>query len=387
MQNSKVIQAPVTPSENKEKKQRKPIDLPLLTLVLVLLTVGLVMLFSASYATAYYNEGNSFAFISRQLLWAVLGVVVMFIVSTVNYRIYHRLALIILLITIALLILVLFMPPVHGCRRWIFIGSIANIQPSEIAKFAVTIMFAQLASTFGDKMKTFRFGVLPFMAILGVIGILMVLEPHLSGTIIIACIGLSIMLVGGTKLRWFAIGGALIVAALAVVVMIPGVIDYAMSRIEHWIHPETDPLGSGFQTLQSLYAIGSGGLLGLGLGNSRQKFMYLPESENDFIFAIVCEELGFVGAALILILFALLIWRGFVIAMKASDKFGSLIAVGLTVQVGLQALLNIAVVTNTIPNTGISLPFFSYGGSSLLMLLAQMGVLLSISRDANIEKT
>ena len=387
MQNGKVIQAPINQPERKTKKKKNPIDLPLLTLVLVLLTVGLVMLFSASYATAYYNEGNSFAFISRQLLWAIMGVVVMFIVSRIDYRIFHRLAFPILLVTIALLVLVLFMPPINGCRRWIFIGSIANIQPSEIAKFAVTIMFAQLASTFGEKMKTFRFGVLPFLVILGIIGALMVLEPHLSGTIIIMCIGLSIMLVGGTKIRWFAIGGIIIVAAIVGAIMIPGVVQYAMSRIEFWLHPENDPLGSGFQTLQSLYAIGSGGLLGLGLGNSRQKYMYLPESENDFIFAIVCEELGFIGAAIILILFALLIWRGFVIAMKAQDKFGCLIAVGLTVQVGLQALLNVAVVTNTIPNTGISLPFFSYGGSSLLMLLAQVGVLLSISRNANIEKS
>ena len=387
MAKGKVIQAPIAEKRQETTKKRPPMDLPLLTLVLVLLTIGLVMLFSASYATAYYNEGSSFAFISRQLLWAGLGVFLMFVISKVNYHIFHRLAFVILLIALALLVIVLFMPPVNGCRRWIFIGSIANIQPSEIAKFAVTVMFAQLASTFGDKMKTFRYGVLPFLLILGIVGALMVLEPHLSGTIIIMCIGLSIMLVGGTRILWFVIGGALVVAAIAGAIMIPGVIEYAMSRIEFWLHPENDPLGSGFQTLQSLYAISSGGLLGLGLGSSRQKFMYLPESENDFIFAIVCEELGFVGAAIILILFALLIWRGFVIAMKARDKFGCLIAVGLTVQVGLQALLNVAVVTNTIPNTGISLPFFSYGGSSLLMLLAQMGVLLSISRDANIEKS
>lgn len=387
MAKGKVIQAPIAETKQETTKKRPPMDLPLLTLVLVLLTIGLVMLFSASYATAYYNEGSSFAFISRQLLWAGLGVFLMFVISKINYHIFHRLAFIILLISIALLVLVLFMPPINGCRRWIFIGSIANIQPSEIAKFAVTVMFAQLASTFGDKMKTFRYGVLPFLLILGIVGALMVLEPHLSGTIIIMCIGLSIMLVGGTRILWFVIGGGLVVAAIIGAIMIPGVIQYAMSRVEFWLHPENDPLGSGFQTLQSLYAISSGGLLGLGLGNSRQKFMYLPESENDFIFAIVCEELGFVGAAIILILFALLIWRGFVIAMKARDKFGCLIAVGLTVQVGLQALLNVAVVTNTIPNTGISLPFFSYGGSSLLMLLAQMGVLLSISRDANIEKS
>ncbi len=382
MQNAKTVSS----AAPKVKKKRGAMDLPLLTLVMVLLTLGLVMLFSASYATAYYNEGSSFAFISRQLLWALMGTVAMLVISNIDYRIFHRLAFPILIITLILLVIVLFMPPIKGCRRWIFIGSIANVQPSEIAKFAVTIMFAQLATMFGDKMKTFRWGVLPFMGILGVIGVLMMLEPHLSGTIIIMCIGLSIMLVGGTKLKWFMFGGIMIAAALAVAIMIPGVIEYAMSRIEFWLHPESDPLGKGFQILQSLYAIGSGGLMGLGLGNSRQKYMYLPESENDFVFAIVCEELGFVGASIIIILFALLIWRGFVIAMKAKDKFGCLIAVGLTVQVGLQALLNIAVVTNTIPNTGISLPFFSYGGSSLMMLLAQMGVLLSISRQASVDK-
>ncbi len=382
MQNAKTVSS----AAPKAKKKRGAMDLPLLTLVMVLLTLGLVMLFSASYATAYYNEGSSFAFISRQLLWALMGTVAMFVISNIDYRIFHRLAFPILIVTLILLVIVLFMPPIKGCRRWIFIGSIANVQPSEIAKFAVTIMFAQLATMFGDKMKTFRWGVLPFMGILGVIGVLMMLEPHLSGTIIIMCIGLSIMLVGGTKLKWFVFGGIMIAAALVVAIMIPGVIEYAMSRIEFWLHPESDPLGKGFQILQSLYAIGSGGLMGLGLGNSRQKYMYLPESENDFVFAIVCEELGFVGASIIIILFALLIWRGFVIAMKAKDKFGCLIAVGLTVQVGLQALLNIAVVTNTIPNTGISLPFFSYGGSSLMMLLAQMGVLLSISRQASVDK-
>lgn len=376
-----------SPRAKKQKKEVKPLDLPLLVLVLLLLVSGLIALFSASYATAYYNEGNSFAFISRQLLWAVLGVAFMFIISRIPYQIFHRLALPIMLVTIVLLIIVLFMPPIKGCRRWIFIGNALNLQPSEIAKFAVTVFFAQLVAVFGEeKMKTFRYGVLPFMLTLGVIGVLMVLEPHLSGTILIMCIGLSIMLIGGTKLKWFAFGGLLIAAAVVVVIFTPNLIAYAKDRIDFWIHPENDPLGKGFQTLQSLYAIGSGGLLGLGLGNSRQKYLYLPEIENDFVFSIWCEELGFVGAALVIILFALLIWRGFVVAMKAKDKFGSLIAVGLTVQIGLQALLNIAVVTNTIPNTGISLPFFSYGGSSLFMLLAQMGVLLSISRDSNVEK-
>ena len=385
MTKARVIEA--TPRAPKPKKERKPLDLPLLVLVLLLLTSGLIALFSASYATAYYNEGNSFAFISRQLIWAALGLVAMIVISNIPYQIFHRLALPIMLFSIALLIVVLFMPPINGCRRWIFIGGF-NIQPSEIAKFAITIFFSQLIVVFGEeKMKTFRFGVLPFLITLGVVGALMVLEPHLSGTVLIMCIGLAIMFVGGTKIKWFAFGGLIVVAAVVVVIFTPDLIAYAKDRIDFWFHPENDPLGKGFQTLQSLYAIGSGGLLGLGLGNSRQKYMYLPESENDFVFAVWCEELGFVGAALVIILFALLIWRGFVVAAKAKDKFGSLIAVGLTVQIGIQALLNIAVVTNTIPNTGISLPFFSYGGSSLLMLLAQMGVLLSISRHAHIEKT
>ena len=385
MTKARVIEA--TPRAPKPKKERKPLDLPLLVLVLLLLTSGLIALFSASYATAYYNEGNSFAFISRQLIWAALGLVAMIVISNIPYQIFHRLAFLILLLSIVLLIVVFFMPPINGCRRWIFIGGF-NIQPSEIAKFAITIFFSQLIVVFGEeKMKTFRYGVLPFLLTLGVVGVLMVLEPHLSGTVLIMVIGLALMFVGGTKIRWFAIGGLIVVAAVVVVILTPDLIAYAKDRIDFWIHPENDPLGKGFQTLQSLYAIGSGGLLGLGLGNSRQKYMYLPESENDFVFAVWCEELGFVGAALVIILFALLIWRGFVVAAKAKDKFGSLIAVGLTVQIGIQALLNIAVVTNTIPNTGISLPFFSYGGSSLLMLLAQMGVLLSISRHAHIEKT
>ncbi len=387
MARAKVLNMSEKLSQEKPKKISRPMDLPLLILVLLLLVSGLIALFSASYATAYYSEGSSFHFISRQLVWAGLGVFIMLIVSHIDYRIFHRLALPIMAVSIVLLIIVLFMPEIKGCKRWIFIGSSLNIQPSEIAKFAVIIFFAQLIVVFGEeKMKTFKFGVLPFLGVLGVVGVLMVLEPHLSGTIIIMTIGLSLMLVGGTKIKWFGIGGAFIAAAVVVVILTPDLIAYAQDRIEYWIHPESDPLGAGFQTLQSLYAIGSGGLLGLGLGNSRQKYMYLPESENDFVFSIWCEELGFVGAALVIILFALLIWRGFVVAMKAKDKFGSLIAVGLTVQIGIQALLNIAVVTNTIPNTGISLPFFSYGGSSLLMLLAQMGVLLSISRHSNIEK-
>jgi len=237
-----------------------------------------------------------------------------------------------------------------------------------------------------DRMKTFRHGILPFAGVLGVIVVLMMLEPHLSGTILILAIGSIMMIVGGANMKWFLAAAVAGIALLAVIVMIPGVIGYAASRLEYWIDPWSDPQGKGFQTIQSLYAIGSGGLMGLGIGNSRQKYLYLPEPQNDFIFSIVCEELGFVGAALIILLFALLVWRGFVIGMRCKDRFGSLVAVGLTAQVGIQAILNIMVVTNTIPNTGISLPFFSYGGTSLVMLLCQMGVVLAISRQTTLEK-
>ena len=235
-------------------------------------------------------------------------------------------------------------------------------------------------------MKTFRYGILPFLIVLGVISGLMVLEPHLSGTILILTIGIVMMFVGGVDLKWFVLGVAALAAGVVVVVMIPGVIQYAQSRLEYWLDPFADPQGLGFQTIQSLLAIGSGGVMGLGLGNSRQKYLYIPEPQNDFVFSTVCEELGLVGASIIVILFALLVWRGYVIAIRAQDKFGTMLSVGLTTQVGLQALLNIAVVTNTIPNTGISLPFFSYGGTALMMLLAQMGVILSVSRRAALEK-
>jgi cell division protein FtsW len=381
---ARVIDAP---KKVKPPKEKQPMDLPLLVLVFLLLVSGLIALFSASYATAYYNEGNSFAFISRQLLWAAVGVVFMLIISKIPYQIFHRLALPIMVLSIALLVVVLFMPPINGCRRWIFIGNVLNLQPSEIAKFAITIFFAQLIVVFGEeKMKTFRFGVLPFMITLGIVGALMVLEPHLSGTILIMCIGLAIMLVGGTRIKWFAILGGIVVAAVIVVIFTPDLIAYAKDRIDFWLHPENDPLGKGFQTLQSLYAIGSGGLLGLGLGNSRQKYMYLPESENDFVFAVWCEELGFVGGVFIILPFVLLIWRGFTIAFHARDKFGALLVIGIVSRVAVQTILNIGVVTNALPSTGISLPFFSYGGTALLVLLAEMGVVLSVSRLGYLEK-
>lgn len=377
---------PRTEAAQMPKEARGSIDITFLVLVLFLVTFGLIMLFSASYANALYHKDDSFFYVKKQVIFAAIGIVGMVVMAIVDYRIFNKLAVVMMLGSLVLLVIVLFMAPSNNARRWIWLPGGGNFQPSEVAKFAVICMFAKLIMVNQDRMKTFKYGIVPFAVILVAVAALMIAEPHLSGTILILAIGATMMFVGGTDLKWFGIaiiGGVLL---LGIVVMLPGVIDYAAGRIEHWLNPFIDPKGEGYQTIQSLYAIASGGLMGLGLGNSRQKYLYIPEPQNDFIFAIVCEELGFVGAALIVILFALLVWRGFVIAMKARDKFGAMLAVGLTVQVGLQALLNIAVVTNTIPNTGISLPFFSYGGTSLTMLLAQMGVVLSVSRRAALEK-
>ena len=255
------------------------------------------------------------------------------------------------------------------------------MQPSEIAKFAVVLVFAHIIALNHDRMRDFSVGVLPFALVLGVVAALMLLEPHLSGTVLILGIGAVLMFVGGTGLRGFLLAGAGGIGAVAAAVAVmPDLVPYAADRLRSWLDPFADPLGDGHQTIQSLYAIGSGGAAGLGLGSSRQKHLFVPEPQNDFIFSIVCEELGFVGACAVVGLFVLLLCRGIVIAAHAPDRFGALLVVGFVVQVALQAVLNVAVVTNTIPNTGISLPFFSSGGTSLMMLLGEMGVVLGVSR-------
>ena len=363
-----------------------PMDLTFLILVLILLTIGLIMLFSASYANAYYLMGNSFHYISRQMAFAVVGVIAMLAASKIDYHFWRRFAIPMMALSIVLLLVVFAMPPINHAHRWIFIGSSFNFQPSEVAKFAVVLLFSHLIDVNYQRMHKFEYGILPFGAILGVLAVLLIAEPHLSGTILIVGLGVIMMIVGGIRLSHLFLAGGAGGTALILLVLVLGKWDRMMGRIEHWLTPFLDPRGEGFQTIQSLYAIGSGGLLGSGIGNSRQKYLYLPEPQNDFIFSIVCEELGLIGAAIIIILFALLLWRGFVIALRAKDKFGCLMAVGLTAQVGLQTILNIAVVTNTVPNTGIGLPFFSYGGTALMMLLAQMGIVLSISRQSSLER-
>ena len=387
------------PREGKVRKKfrifsiREGMDLPFLFLTLVLLVIGLVMMFSASYAYAYYHFGNSYYFIERQAVFAVLGVIAMIALSYFDYHHLHKFAIPVLLFSYMLLVVVRFMPaPADtGVHRWITLGPLGQFQPSEIAKFAIVLVFAHLISLNFNRMGTFRYGVLPYLLILGTTAALLLWEPHVSATVIIVVLGAVMLFVGGVRLRWFGAAFGAIGAAMVYLVTVKKEFSYANTRIIGWLDPFTNAseelIQKTWQTRQSLYAIGSGGLLGLGLGQSRQKFLYLPEPQNDFIFAIVCEELGFIGALIIVVLFAMLVWRGVSISLRAKDKFGMLLGVGLVLQVGLQVILNIAVVTNTIPNTGISLPFFSYGGTSLVVLLAEMGIVLSISRTSSIEKT
>lgn len=376
-------------AQKPEREPRGKMDMVFFGMVLLLLTVGLIMLFSASYAFAYYNYGNSYKFILRQAEFAVAGVVMMVVISFVDYHWLAKFHLpwIVYFASVGMLGLVLALPPMSegfDYKRWIDL-KIFSFQPSEIAKFSIILLFAYLIAKNHKKMKSFTYGILYFGMLLGVVCGLMVLEPHLSATILVFAIGIILMIVGGIKLSHMAmIGGVGIVGLVGIV--LTGVVDYAFSRVQYWLDPWSDATGKGYQTIQSLLAIGSGGLWGRGLGNSRQKYLWVPEPHNDFIFSIVCEELGLIGALCILAGFAILIWRGVSIAMRAPDRFGSLLAMGIIFQVGLQTALNILVVTNTIPNTGISLPFFSYGGTSLVMLLCQMGIVLSVSRSSTVRK-
>lgn len=366
--------------------QEGKMDITFLSLVLVLLSVGLIMLFSASYAYSYTYFGNSYRFISRQAGFAVIGVGLMILISKIDYNIIKKFSWVIYLVTVAMLIIVLILPPMSselGVKRWISIGAL-SFQPSEIAKFAIVVLFAAWLSVNGEKIKKFKY-VAWMILLLAVVCGLVVAEPHLSATILIFLIGIVLLFVGGLQKRWILIGAGGGLAGVLFLIF-SGAVSYGSDRIQYWIDPWADPSGKGYQTIQSLLAIGSGGLLGRGIGQSRQKYLWVPEPHNDFIFSIVCEELGLIGAMVIIILFCALVWRGFTIAMRAKDKFGTLMAIGLTFQVGLQAILNILVVTNTMPNTGISLPFFSYGGTALVILLAEMGIVLSISRGSSVKK-
>ncbi|MDD4716164.1 MAG: putative lipid II flippase FtsW [Oscillospiraceae bacterium] len=363
-----------------EQLARGPMDLPFLMLTMLLLGFGLIMLLSASSASSYYETGgNATAYFVKQAIFAAGGVAAMFAISKVDYQTFRGLSVVVLGAAVFLLLLVL-IPGVgvtrNSATRWLDFG-FTQFQPSELAKLGIILYFSAKISKAKDKIATVR-GLIPFVLVLFAVTGLLILEPHMSGAILILAVGASLLFAGGMRLYWIVGGGAVIGAGLLFVVTNT---QYMASRIQLWRDPWSDPLGKGFQAIQSLYAIGSGGLLGLGLGKSRQKFLYLPEEHNDFIFAIVCEELGYIGACIVLILFALLVLRGYWLAMHARDRFGSLLIVGITTLLAVQVFLNIGVVTNFFPVTGISLPFFSYGGTALMIQLIEMGIVLSVSRQ------
>ena len=353
------------------------IDLPYLLLTLLLVAIGLLVLFSASYARAYYETKNAASVFVNQLIFAVMGIGVMWLISRVPYEWYQKLSLLILAASIGLLVLVPFIGTESGgATRWLDFGFV-SFQPSEIAKFGGICSFAAIMAAHTRDMKTIRYGVAPYVVILGIIAVLLYLEPHMSATLIILALGFILMTLGGTD--WKYLVGLVILGCLlvAVYLLTKG---YTGGRISAWLHPENDPLDKGLQVLQSQYAIGSGGLFGKGLGESIQKMGFVPEAQNDMIFSIVCEELGLVGAVVLLAMFLFLIYHLVRIAVNSENLFGKVLVMGIAFHISLQVLINVGVVLTIIPNTGASLPFISYGGSAVLFTLAEMGIVLSVNR-------
>ncbi len=392
------------------KKKKSPLsmffakgsmDIPFFLLLITIVTIGLIMLFSASYTYSYYFRGGSTKIFTNQLIFAAIGLTLMYIVSRIRYEYFRLFAIIGFGISLFLLVLVLLLPEYKpGFKRWINLG-FTTFQPSEIAKIGLIMILAFLLernykgitgkapndwiyrATNGKLViyKSFT-SLIFYVFIIGVVAFLVYKENHLSGAILMLAIGVSMLFLGEVKGKWFIIGGAVAVVAVIVLIANPDILkEYAGERIVAWLDKDYDPMGARWQTNNSLYAIGSGGFLGTGLGQSKQKHLYVSEPQNDFIFAIVCEELGFVGAVVIIVLFAALIYRGIKIGLLAKDRFGALLCMGIVFQVGIQVALNIGVVSDFLPNTGISLPFFSAGGTSLVMLLAEMGMVLSVSRS------
>ncbi len=365
--------------------------------VMILLVIGLVMMSSASYAWAYSEfDGDGLYYARNQLINAGIGFVAMIFFMKMDYHNFKKIRFPFLkkfniagLLYIAGLILLILVLAIGndeggdmGAKRWLDIGPI-GFQPSEVAKFTLIIFFAYSMERDGNKMNTFKTGILKYAFLLGIYAILLLLEPHISGTILLGTIAVALILCGGANRKQFlSLAVAAVAAAVAFLKWQSGIEgSYVATRLKSWQNPFADVLNDTWQTANSLIAIGSGGLFGLGLGNSRQKYLYLPETQNDFVFPIVCEELGFVGALAIIIVFLLLVIEGYSIAARCRDRFGMLIAVGITTQIGIQTVINLAVVSNLAPNTGISLPFFSYGGTALIMQLAEMGIMLNISQQ------
>lgn len=381
--------------ENAVKNTRgRQIDFVLLVIIILLLSLGIVMVLSASAPSALSETGNSYTYVTRQALFAVLGLAAMFFVSKIDYRIYKKFYKMIYWISVGILFLVL-VPGLgidaNGATRWIDLG-FTQFQPSELTKIGMIVFFAGYLSDHKHELRDFKKGfVIPLIYIMIPILIALFIQNHLSVGLVMGTVAVVMMIMAGCRLLYFIVSGLLIGGlgggALVMYMMTKGASagddNFRLDRILSFMDPWADPTGTGWQAIQSLYAIGSGGLFGVGLGDSKQKYLYIPEPQNDFIFSILAEELGFIGCTVVIILFALFIWRGILLAMKSPDMFGSLLAAGITTLVMVQVVINIGVVTNSIPNTGMLLPFFSYGGTGLLILLGMCGILLNISRNTS----
>lgn len=375
---------------SKEKTNRKPLDFILCITVFLLLALGIVMVLSASAPSSLSEWGNSYHYFIRQAVFAVLGVFLMFVISKIDYRIYkkfYKLAYIGSIIALSLVVVPGLGDGAKGATRWIDIG-FTRIQPSEIAKIGLIVFYAAYLSEHRTELNSFWDGfVKPLIYLIPPIAILFFLQDHLSASIIVVAIVSIMMVMAGSRIKYFLTAGITAgfagIAGMLILAQSTGKGDFRLARLTTFLNPWADATGDGWQVIQGLYAIGSGGLFGVGLGESKQKYLYIPEPHNDFIFAVLAEELGFIGCVIVIMLFAIFIWRGTITAMRANDCFGSLLAVGITSLIGLQAIMNIAVVTSSMPATGISLPFFSYGGSALIILLCSVGVLLNISRSSS----
>lgn len=395
-------------TKTKKKKRRKgifvvlfgggknsDISLSFFAYVMILLVVGIVMMASASYAWAYSEHGDGLYYAKNQAMNAAIGFAAMIFFMNFDYHNFKQMDIPffrklniagIMYISVALLLVAVLIwgnteGGSMGAKRWIDIGPI-NLQPSEVAKLAIIVYFAYSMEKDGKKMNTFKTGIGKYALLLGVYLLLIACEKHISGMLLVTSIAIALILCGGANIKQFMILGILAVGgAISYIFWQYNITDsYVQVRIKSWQDPFADVLNDTWQTANSIIAIGSGGLFGLGLGNSRQKYLYLPETKNDFVFPIVCEEIGFIGALAIIIVFFLLVVEGYSIAVRCKDRFGMLLAVGITTQIGIQTVLNLAVVSNLIPNTGISLPFFSYGGTALIMQLVEMGIMLNISK-------
>ncbi|MBU5482984.1 stage V sporulation protein E [Clostridium sp. MSJ-11] len=360
----------------KLQKKMGSIDFFLFCVIMLLVAIGIIMVYSASSYFAFYKHGDDMFFLKRQGAFAIVSIAFMIITINIDYHYYKRYTKLLMIITTILLLVVFAFPAVNGARRWIALGPI-NIQPSEIAKYMIVAYLAKSIDAKGEKMKSFTKGVLPHLLVAVFYAGLIYAEKNLSIATVVMAVTFFVLFVGGAKfIHLLIVVTPVILAGAAAILLVP----FRRARFFSYRNPWVDPLNTGYQLIQSFLALGSGGIWGVGIGQSRQKCYYIPEPHNDFIFAVIGEELGLIGCTFIIVLFVLFVWRGIVTAVKAKDTYGTLLAIGITSVIAVQALINIAVVTGSIPVTGVPLPFISYGGSSLVVNMTAMGILLNISR-------